>query len=289
MRKFCFLLALLCGGFSFAEIKTPLSVETFYRGMEQLSKISDINEAEDICRSMKDCLTGFEESSSGIDLPNDFRTFEYDKKNPSHNNNLLNAALYIDRLQEYIFKDRVLNVKYDIKTSEYSGEQPDFSNGRLSSASAFIATYVQKTYEFTGGNKQVFNDTVFTQLSDSYTYGKIYDIKNGKSADNVHNINSLRIKAALAYQQEEYEKAYGYYKEIISIAPQDYDALYRIGLMVYFKPKESSGKKLTHKQKVLFKKQGEEYVKKAELYCRNNPIMMKKITAVINKFEYPIM
>lgn len=120
------LLFLLCSSiFVFAEVQTPLSVRTFYGGMQELSQASDANRAYDIAKAMKECFYGIEQSTSGCPLPNDFRFFEYDKKNPSHNDGMLNSTTYVNRLSDYIYREHVLKVSYRILRSEYKGEQPD--------------------------------------------------------------------------------------------------------------------------------------------------------------------
>ena len=87
----------------FGETSTPTSVSTFYDGMRRLSQVSDENIAYDIGKSMNDCFFGMDISVSGISLPNDFRFFEYDKKNNiSHNDETLNSATYVNRLKEYV-------------------------------------------------------------------------------------------------------------------------------------------------------------------------------------------
>lgn len=208
---------------------TPASVNTFYGGMRKLSQVSDENLAYDIGKSMNDCFFGMDISVSGISLPNDFRFFDYDKKNSiSHNDATLNSATYVNRLKEYIYKERVLSVEYKVIKSEVVGYRPDYEKGRLSVSQSLVSTCVEKTYVLNGFRK-VFNDTIFTD----YTNGKISEIKNGNGLV-VININTLRNKAELAYRLERYYEAYKCYEQIISIAPNDADALYRIGLMSFF-------------------------------------------------------
>ena len=213
----------------YGETPTPNSVNTFYDGMKRLSQVSDENVAYDISKSMNDCFYGMDISVSGISLPNDFRFFDYDKKNSnSHNDATLNSATYVNRLKEYIYKDRVLKVEYRVLKSEVTGAQPDFHKGRLSVSQSLVSTCVEKTYVLNGFRK-TFNDTVLTDFSN----GKISEIKNGNGKTTI-NINTLRNKAALAYRLKHYYEAYKCYEQIIAIAPNDADALYRIGLMTYF-------------------------------------------------------
>lgn len=217
----------------YCEVPAPASINTFYGGMRRLAQVSDENVAYDISKSMNDCFFGMDVSVSGIPLPNDFRFFDYDKKNSvSHNDEVLNSATYVNRLKEYIYKNRVLSVEYRILKSEVTGSQPEFHKGRLSVSQSLVSTCVEKKYILNGYSK-IFNDTVLTD----YTNGKISEIKNGNGKA-VVNINSLRNKASLAYLQKQYYVAYQCYEQIISIAPNDADALYRIGLMTYFQYKD---------------------------------------------------
>ena len=213
----------------YGEPSTPSSVTTFYGGMHRLSQVSDENVAYDIGKSMNDCFYGMDISVSGISLPNDFRFFDYDKKNSiSHEDATLNSATYVNRLKEYIYKDRVLKVEYRFLKSEVAGDRPEFHKGKLAASNSLISTCVEKTYVI-GGFRKVFNDTVLTD----YSNGKISEIKNG-SGMTVVNITTLRNRAEQAYRQKQYYEAYKCYEQIISIAPNDADALYRIGLMTYF-------------------------------------------------------
>lgn len=211
------------------ETPTPSSVSTFYGGMLRLSQVSDANVAYDICKSMKECFSGIDVSVSGSSIPNDFRFFDYDKKNSiSHEDAMLNSSNYVNRLEEYIYKERVMKVEFLIKETEVAGYQPEFHKGRLSASNSLMATCIEKTYTI-GGFRKVFNDTVLTDFSN----GKISEIKNG-SGKTVVNITTLRNKAALAYRLKRYYEAYKCYEQIVSIAPNDADALYRLGLMTFF-------------------------------------------------------
>lgn len=213
----------------YGETSTPSSVSTFYGGMQRLSQVSDANVAYDICKSMKDCFIGMDVSVSGSSIPNDFRFFDYDKKNSiSHEDAMLNSSNYVNRLEEYIYKERVMKVEFHVVNTEVAGYLPEFHKGRLSASNSLMATCVEKTY-IIGGFRKVFNDTVLTD----YSNGKISEIKNGNGKA-VVNITTLRNKAALAYRLKHYYEAYKCYEQIISITPNDADALYRIGLMTYF-------------------------------------------------------
>jgi len=227
-----------------ADTPTPASVNTFYEGMKRLSHISDENVAYDIEKSMKNCFSGMDISVSGVDLPNDFRFFDYDKKNSiSHNDAYLTSSNYVNRLKEYIYRDRVLKVESTVLKSEVVGDRPEFSKGRLSVSKSIVSTCVKKTYILNGIQKE-FNDTVLTD----YSNGKISEIKNG-NGKSIININSLRNKADQAYRLKRYYEAYKCYEQIVSIAPNDADALYRIGLMTYFQYRDCRIPKRDRKSK----------------------------------------
>lgn len=229
LNLFVLIIGLLLAIPIYGETSTPASVNTFYGGMRRLSQVSDANVAYDICKSMKECFSGIDVSVSGSSIPNDFRYFDYDKKNSiSHEDAMLNSSNYVNRLEEYIYKERVMKVEFHVMKTEVAGYQPEFHKGRLSTSNSLMATCIEKTYTI-GGIRKVFNDTVLTDYSD----GKISEIKNG-SGKAVVNITTLRNKAALAYRLKRYYEAYKCYEQIISIAPKDADALYRIGLMTYF-------------------------------------------------------
>lgn len=253
MKELLVIIFMLSSCIISAEVPVPTSVKTFYSGMQKLSQISDANRAYDISKSMKECFFGVDVSVSGIPLPNDFRFFNYDDKNLSHRDHSLNSATYVNRLSDYIYKDRVLKVEYKILKNEYAGDQPDFNKGKISASSFIIATCVEKTY-ILRGTKKVFNDTVYTD----YSNGKISEIKNGHG-ETVKNIGTLRIKAALAYRLRRYDEAYKCYQEIISIADDNADALYRIGLMTYYQ------QGCYFSKKTFARKKGKEYMERARV------------------------
>ena len=256
-----------------AEIPTPASVKSFYDNMQKLSTVTDPNTAYYISKEMNECFYGLNISVSGIPLPNDFRFFDIDKKNISHNDEQLNSATYINRLSDYIYKSRIMRVGCSIQKTELAGDQPDFHKGRLAVSACLVSTYVQKTYKLNGYEK-TFNDTVYTD----YSNGKISEIRNGNGA-NVVNINSLRIKAALAYRLGRYYEAYKCYEQIISISSKDGDALYRIGLMTYYQQGCYFSKKSAARKK------GLEYM---ELASRNGDYsIVSKADNVIHNWKYP--
>lgn len=256
-----------------AEIPTPASVRVFYDGMQKLSTVADPNAAYYISKDMNECFYGLNISVSGIPLPNDFRFFDIDKKNISHNDEQLNSATYINRLNDYIYKSRIMKVSCSILKTELTGDQPDFHKGRLSVSACLVSTYVQKTYML-NGYKKTFNDTVYTD----YSNGKISEIRNGNGA-NVFNINSLRIQAALAYRLGKYHEAYKCYEQIISIESKDGDALYRIGLMTYYQ------QGCYFSRKSVARKKGIEYMEQANRYGSYS--IGEKAENVLHNWKYP--
>lgn len=258
-----------------AEIPTPTCVKTFYDGMQQLSDVSDPNKAYYISKKMNECFYGLDISVSGIPLPNDFRFFDIDKPKISHDDNLLNSATYINRLSEYIYRTRIMKVRYAIMKSELTGDQPDFHKGRLAISACLVSTYVEKTYTLNGYDK-TFVDTVYSD----YSNGKISEIRNGNGA-NVVNINTLRVKAALAYRSGNLNEAYRCYEQIISIESKDADALYRIGLMTYYQQGCAFSKKSVARRK------GLEYMEQARSYGQSNIVI--KAENVLHNWKYPII
>jgi tetratricopeptide (TPR) repeat protein len=224
---------------------TPSSVQTFYSCMQRLSRTTDKNLSHDISKQMKECFYGSEQSVSGIEVPNDFRFFDYDRKNISHNDRNLNVLSYVDRLWTYIFQDKVMTLSYRIIKSEISGEQPDYARGRLTMQATIMDTYVEKTYTIRGVQR-TYNDTVRTD----YASGKINEIRNGYGLG-VINITTLRNRASIAYRRGNYAEAYKIYEQIIAQAPNDADALFRIGLMTYFQYKDCGIAKKSRKDRAI--------------------------------------
>lgn len=209
-----------------AEIPTPNAVLRFYEGMAELSHTSDRGKANEIESEMRNCVKGM--IDSGTNLPNDFRYFDCDKDKISHTNKTLTSNNYIYRLMEYSFSDKILKINVRILSNKMEGSLPDFQSTRLAATDAYIMTNIVKTFTINGVEK-VFNDTVMTEIET----GLIKGISNGMGFSGVDK-NALRIKAAQAYGRKNYDKAYKYYEQIISIDPDDADAYYRLGLMTYW-------------------------------------------------------
>lgn len=254
---------------------TPSSVTDFYQGMLKLAETYDSNYANDVIGMMKKCFFNAEEGS-GIDLPNDFRFFDYDKKSISHEDANQNSSNYVEKLYDYIFKDKVLTVNYKIQKSEDIGSAPEYKNRKeLSMSTSLVATYVEKVY-YLNGKAKVYNDTVITE----FTSGKISEIRNGYGRI-VVNVTTLRNRASIAYRLGNYREAYECYEKIVAMAPNDDDALYRLGLMTYFQ----KGCEFPSKSKA--RKKGVEYMKRANTAAKWSSNIRSKSENVLNKLIYP--
>ncbi len=218
--------------------KTPAAVENFYSSMKAMGYTSDPNRAYDLQKSMKECFYANSELVSGIDIPNDFRHFSYDSHTSSHSFDFLTSVMYINKIYEYIYKDKIMKVDYDIRSNEYFGVQPEFEEGKLSASTMpCIKTCVRKTY-IVGGQRNVFDETIYTDAQS----GKIYDISNGGE------IKSFKIKAAEAYRNKDYTTAYQCYEKIVQTDKNDMDALYRLALMTYYRKGCTLSRKEAHRK-----------------------------------------
>lgn len=252
---------------------TPPVVETYYESMKRLASNIDGKSASELELQMKACF--FLGRGSGINLPNDFRFFEYDKSSISHKNSTLTSNNYVNKLAEFLYKERVLTVDYRILKSEPHGAVPDFQSSRLSSTTNLVSTYVEKTYTL-NGRTHAFNDTLITDI----TVGKISRISNGGGvlADDPH---TLRIKAAHAYQRGLYAEAYKYYERIIALDKKDGDSFYRIGLMTYWR--QGCEHKFAKKKDA--RNKAKEYMLMAEI--RGSYKIRKQAENVMHYWEYP--
>lgn len=259
-----------------AEVPTPNAVFRFYVGMAALSRTSDRGKANEIESDMRNCVKGM--IDSGTNLPNDFRYFDCDKDKISHTNKTLTSNNYIYRLMEYSFSDKILKINVRILSNKLEGSLPDFQSKRLATTDAYIMTNVVKTFTINGIEK-VFNDTVMTEIGT----GLIKSISNGIGSSGVDK-NALRIKAAQAYGRKNYNEAYGYYEQIISIDPEDADAYYRLGLMTYW----LQGCESKFRKKKYAHNKGKEYLTLANTkgYYSKNYIISDKAEQVLHYIKY---
>jgi len=259
-----------------AEVPTPRAVNVFYNGMEQLTRIYSSGEASEIETQMRKCFK--DEFDSGIELPNDFKFFRHDEGSISHTNKILTSTTYIAKLGEYAFKDKVLKVNVRIIKSEKTGRMPEFKSGSISSSETYtyVNTLVEKTFRIKG-KEWTYNDTVSTNVST----GLIETISNGNG---MLDANALRVKAAIAYERKRYGEAYRLYEQIISIAPDDADAYYRLGLMTYW----LQGCENRFSKKKYARRKGEEYLGLAESWgsSKGNYVISGKAEQVLHYIKY---
>ena len=273
LRKFCILsITLLFACACYAELPTPASIISFYKGMDRLSRATDDNSAAYICKEMKECFAiDIKEYPSGLMIPNDFRLFKHDEKKPSHRDGSLTSSNYVNRLDNYLYEEKSLKVSYYIGKSVVDASIPDF-NKSLCSSNYLVATYVKKTFTL-DGEIFTFNDTVLTTYKD----GRICEISNGGGFADI-NIPALRIKAGRYYHHKDYHNAYECYKKILDFKTDDADALYRIALMTYYQQGCYFGKKEAHKR-------GRRYMKLAE--STGNYEIAGKASQVLFHWDYP--
>lgn len=238
MKQFLFilLLGLLYVNTIFANthVPTPSPVIILYDGMEKLAFAKNVSAGSELAKSMKECFFLKKAGSSESELlPNDFSYFEYDKSSHSHNDPKLTSELYINKLENYIYRDGVMTVEKKISYSEYNGELPEFKKGKIIPLKSFIATYVTKTFIFNKGKaneqKMVYNDTVVTHTETN----SIYSIYNG-NGKSIIDKRKLKYEAAKYYSQKRYDDAYKCFESILAIDSNDGETLYRLGLMTYY-------------------------------------------------------
>ena len=281
-KYFICTMLLFASGFCYADELTPMCVKAFYAGMQTLSEAKDDQAAWDISKSMKECFYGdLATNPSGLDIPNDFRFFNYDKKNISHEDGSLTTSNYINRLTTYIYNEKVLKVEYRILKSVLDGAEPDFSNHGLSNKNTLVTTYITKTFTL-NGERKTFNDTVTTTLGTGLQKNKICEIRNGFGSFGA-SIETLRIQARRAYYAGRYQEAYKCYQQIIELNEKDADALYRIGLMTYYRQGCSYSKKEAHKK-------GRNYLERVEKipYDPNIKELREKASNVLVYWKYTL-
>lgn len=113
-----------------------------------------------------------------------------------------------------------------------------------------------------------------------FNSGKINYFSNGYGQGK-DDINSLRVKASVAYYRGRYYEAYKCYEQILEIESNDDDALYRLGLMTYYQQGcYFSKKKYAHNK-------GKEYMEKAKSSSKWDSPIRKKAETVLFHWEYP--
>lgn len=235
-----------------AKVPTPNAVTSFYDSMKRLSKASNYSESDEIARSMTKLSYAIRHgSASGENMRNDFQPFAYDERSTSHNDVPLGFALYIDKLHEYLYVDKVMNVNYTVLHNDYYGGAIEFSNGKKTSQTTIIETIVEKTFTINHQTK-IFRDTLLTHLPTN-TICKFYNIKDVDEKD----ISDLKKQAARYYYLKRYTDAYKCFEKILSINKNDGETLYRLGLMTYYgEGCNISSKRLRHNK-------GKEFMERA--------------------------
>lgn len=235
-----------------ASVPTPSAVSSFYDSMKRLAKASNYRESDEIARSMTKLSYAIRHgSASGENMRNDFQPFVYDERSTSHNDVPLGFALYIDKLQEYIYVDKVMDVNYTILHNDYYGGAIDFSNGKKTSQTTIIETIVEKTFTINHQTK-TFRDTLLTHIPTN-TICKFYNIKDVDEKD----IIDLKKQAARYYYLKRYEDAYKCFEKILSINTKDGETLYRLGLMTYY------GEGCNIRSTTLRRRKGKEFMERA--------------------------
>lgn len=213
-----------------ASIPTPKAVTSFYDSMKKLSEVDNSKEAEKIIQYM--CTLEYSKqhgSASGVGLRNDFQSFSYDEHSSTHYDESISFEIYLNRLEEYIYTDKVMTVgRINVIRNDYYGEAIDFSSGKLTNQKTMVKTIVEKTYTI---NHQTisFVDTLLTDIPTN-TIFKFYNIEVLDDKD----IKDLKRQAARYYFLGQYEDAYRCFEKILSINANEGESLYRLGLMTYY-------------------------------------------------------
>lgn len=230
-RLIAFAAVLVCAVYGHAQIQTPAVVRQFYRGIVSMSSC-DKQILSQLELDMKQCFCGHEDS--GINLPNDFRFFDWDKNSVSHNLDILTSNNYINKLSQYAYEEKVLQSNIELSSSSRKvGELPEFGKKSMTTSGAYVETVVRKKYTFRSGGKEQsreFSDTVYTHIA----MNKIRAIYNGAGTTAVEDLDRLRIEAARAYGEKRYSDAYTIFKKISETDKGDSETFYRLGLMTFY-------------------------------------------------------
>ena len=193
-------------------------------------------------------------------------------------NGILPSNAYIKKLKKYLHEERVLKVNYCVKSNTVGGAVPVLSGNQKMKASAYIETIVEKKFIPVNEEIRIIIDTVTTYIET----GKIGSIESSSSngASDV-DINKMRIKAAQLYQQENYNKAYELYEQIVKLDEKDAASLYYIGLMTYWQ----EGCKQQYSKKKKAKKAALDYLNRASYYS-NSSQLSDKIEHALTVIKY---
>lgn len=195
----------------------PTVIEQFYGTMKQMSEVYSDSYAYDFREKIKDCFRGKEDS--GIPVPNDFLYWGYAGENTPSNQ-------YANRFYELAYQKKVLRLEsYSIASSKPVSEV-DLKQYR-NQASELIQTVVTKTLT-DGKTMKTFSDTLIVECNEIVVF------KNAISHDDGENIDGLRAIAASYYTSKRYYSAYKTYEKIIRIDPNNANAYYRLGILIYY-------------------------------------------------------
>ena len=244
----------------------PVSVSTFYSGLETLEKTTNLNVANETQQKMAACFMASE--LGGIELSVD----ELGE---------MSSNTYTQKLFMMIYSRKNLKVTYTFHGTELV-EQPDQTGSMQRKGAQHYVTYVTKQYTM-NGQTTTYYDKVMTYISN----GLITEMINSKSPGKVQttpsptkelNIEQLRARAALYYSNGQYTDAYNCYEQLVKRVPTDGDAAYRIALLTFWRKgcKKRFSKKAAQNKAM-------DYIEKAILY--GNSEIKEKATNVRNNWR----
>lgn len=264
MNKLSLFTILLICVISVYAINPPTKVITFYDGFKQLEQAADFNTANTIQQRMAGCFMASENSGINLDI---------DELGE------MSSTLYTMKLHSMLYNEKSLKAICNIISTELA-EQPDQNSRMQQKGAQHYITRVIKTYT-QNGIKKTYVDIVSTLISN----GLITEIINEKSIGNTSfipkqiNIEQLRSRAAYCYSKGMYTQAYDYYEQLVSRAPTDGDAAYRIALLTFWR----KGCKNKFRSRKAAEKQAKVYIQNAIKY--GNAEIREKATNVKKNWD----
>lgn len=262
-KLFLYTILLMCV-ISAHAINPPTKVVTFYNGFKQLEQAADFNVANTIQQRMAGCFMASENSGINLDIDGLGE---------------MSSTLYTMKLHSMLYNEKSLKAICSIISTELA-EQPDQNNRMQQKGAQHYITRVTKTYTQNGTTK-TYVDVVSTLISN----GLITEMVNEKSIGNTSvipkqiSIEQLRSRAAYCYSKGMYTQAYDYYEQLVSRAPTDGDAAYRIALLTFWR----KGCKHKFSNRKAAEKQAKTYIEKAIEY--GNAEIREKATNVRNNWN----
>lgn len=191
--------------------KTPPVVMEYYNSIKEL-ETSDANQAYDLQNRIMYCFAGKNKDDisgfSGINI--------YDNLTA---NDTITSNVYAQRLRKIINEDKLLKLDYyNLQSSTYSSQPVLTGKGEVE----LCQTKVEVIYLKNG-----------IRLSPRIEYLGIVGNKIVSISNTELNLDaiSLMLEAARLYTQKKYREAYSTYEKILSIEPNNMNALYRLGIM----------------------------------------------------------